>query len=56
MANWGLAIPPLHRILRDLTFNTKADAVARAKEENACGEFKGRGVRVVRIDRGDYAG
>ena len=47
---YGLMIQPLQRILRDLTFTDRKEASARARDENRCGDYKGRGVKVVRIN------
>jgi hypothetical protein len=46
---WVLMIPPLQRILSDLEFDDRREAVERAREENRVGIYKGRGVKAVRL-------
>ena len=51
---WGLAIAPLQRIIRSLTFDNRHDAVRRARDENRVGEYRGRGVKAVRLGTQEY--
>ncbi len=44
-----LGYAPFVRILSDLEFNTRPEAAARAKEENTCGKYRGRGVKVYKL-------
>ncbi len=48
---WRLGIPPCTPILPGLIYNDKQEAVARAREENRCGPYKGRGVKVYPCDQ-----
>lgn len=34
------------------TYESKGECEERAKQENACGEYRGRGVKVVQTDEG----
>lgn len=46
---YGLKIAPCQRILKDMYFLTLKGANKRAKEENMCGDYKGRGVTACKI-------
>jgi len=41
-----LGIPPYHRILPGLVFDSRREAQERARAENRVGEYRGRGVKV----------
>ena len=43
---YRLGIAPYTPILSGLIFDNKRDANRRSKDENRCGEYRGRGVRV----------
>ena len=47
---WRLSTPPYMPILNGLIFEDKRQAVERARQENRCGEFRGRGVKASRCD------
>lgn len=49
-AYYRLAIAPLNPILSGLIFDDRKEAAERAKEENRCGDYKGRGVKVIRCE------
>ena len=50
MNQYRLGIPPLTLILPDLVFDTRKEAAERAREENRTGDYKGRGVKVYKVD------
>lgn len=49
-AFYRLGMAPYVPILSGLIFDNRRDAARRAKDENRCGEYRGRGVRVYRCD------
>lgn len=51
MKLYRLGIAPMTPILSGLIFDSKREANRRARDENRCGEYRGRGVRVYRCDK-----
>ncbi len=47
---YRLGIAPFVPILSGLIFDDRKEATRRAKDENRCGEYRGRGVRVYRCN------
>lgn len=46
---YGLGYAPCNRIMKDMYFLTLKGAKLKAREENRFGEYKGRGVKPVKI-------